>query len=432
MNSFLTRLPIFVMIGIAALVAIILLVVIGILPGGKPPKPPDVALEFWGSQDAEEAWQKIIADYRQLHPNIQVTYHRFKDETYEETLVNRLAEGRGPDIFMLKNTWVRKHQDKIVPFPQQTFKVTPVDFARAFIDIATDDLISPKGEIFGFPLSIDTPILLYNKDTFNAASIALPPRTWDEVMRIAGQFTKKSPVGDIIKSGFAFGASRNVPYTLEILSSMIFQNGDIILHPETGDIRLSQGATNAMGLYTSFTDPTKSYFSWSSRLENSLDALANGNAVMTIGFPQDIQKVRAKNPHLNLGIAEFPQPKEMEKHILFGSYYFPTVAAASFRPNEAWEFLLFAASAEKVPSYLAATKRAPARRNLLVEGAPTQELDPLWRQALIARSWPIPDEAPTRKIFSDAVESVVGKAAIPSEAMQRLGERIGLLVRNRR
>src|SRR3990167_10329417 len=112
----------------AALIVIFFLIFFGILPGRREPPPPAVTIEFWGAGDAQSIWSDIISSYKETNPHVAINYQEIDQETYEEYLINRLAEGQGPDIFMLKNSWIEKHKDKISPLPQTPLNFFPKDF----------------------------------------------------------------------------------------------------------------------------------------------------------------------------------------------------------------------------------------------------------------------------------------------------------------
>ncbi|MBP9748617.1 hypothetical protein KBD18_00270, partial [Patescibacteria group bacterium] len=74
-------------------------------------------LTVWGMFDDSDAYQGIITDYRTAHPYVQVQYKKLRPEEYTDTLLNTLAEDRGPDIFLVHNTKVREYESKIAPMP---------------------------------------------------------------------------------------------------------------------------------------------------------------------------------------------------------------------------------------------------------------------------------------------------------------------------
>ena len=103
--------------GITVLVLILFIIVLS-TGGGAPGSGQKIPLTFWGVFDTKNYYDKVIADYKALFPNIGVSYRQFSYEDYEKELVDALAAGTGPDIIMFHHTWLPKHQDKLKPAPE--------------------------------------------------------------------------------------------------------------------------------------------------------------------------------------------------------------------------------------------------------------------------------------------------------------------------
>ncbi len=411
-------------VGIVALIAI----VVGVFGVGRvPASPAPVTLEMWGIQDDEAAWTKAFQDVKTVLPYITVQYRRLDENTYEETLVNSLAEEKGPDIFMAPHTWVLKHHDKFFPLPQEAMRFSAADFKNAFVEGVSHELISNKGEILGLPLFVDTLSLFYNKDIFNSAGIAEPPSTWDDVAALSRKLTRINPGGDVASGGIALGGSRNVEHSFEILSALMMQKSEI--DPASRPLApiFSQGAEDAMKFYMSFSDPADKNFSWNNAAPDSLDAFAQGKVAMMIGFAGDIARIRARNPHINLGIAPLPQTAGVATSRDWGDYFFPAVSQRSLHKGAAWQFLLALSSRTAAKTYLDATGRAPARRDLVSVGTASEDLAVFWRQSLIASAFLTPDDALTRRFFAAAIDSVVSHASTPAGAIGYLREQARLI-----
>lgn len=431
MKSSNTTLYLYVGVGVVILIAFsVFLSFLGILPGRKPAQPPSATLKFWGFKDSEDVWRDIIRKFKDEYPYISVQYQTMDEGTYEDTLVNKLAEGSGPDIFLLKGDWLEKHRDKIASLPQDKLNYSINNLRNEFVDLGVNSLTNQDGSIVGIPLFVDTLALFYDKDAFNAAGIAGPPNTWDQVLQLTPTFVKKTSSGDILKSGMALGTYKNVSYALEILSAMIFQNGDDIISRKNNEIAITSNAEGALSLYTSFADSSKTNFSWTGRIENSINALANGNTAMTIGYFEDIQSVLAQNPHLNLGVALFPQSKDARFPVTYGNYAFATVSKQSLHTDYAWQFILYITSKDISQLYLDKTNRSPARRDIIQKGTVAPYSDVFYRQALFAKNWPIPkDHEGVRKIFQDAIESIIAKSASIPQAAVFMREKLRFISR---
>ena len=296
-------------------------------------------------------------------------------------------------------------------------------------DGPAEEVVTAEGELLGLPLFVDSPVLLYNKDLFNAAGIAEFPRTWDDFAAAAKKLTTNTPAGDIIKSGAALGTYREIAYGFDILSSFFLQHGDPVVNRATGAPVLQREAKDALERYTSFANPASEHFSWSARFGNSLDAFVEERTAIAVGKVGDIPRARSRNPHLNVGVLAFPQLKEARTPVVYGEYFFPVVSNQSKNKAAAWEFVIFLGSAEGTGAYVKESARAPARRDLLAAGAPSSDLEPVYRQALISRGWPVPDEAAVSRLFEQAVESVIVRRGTPERAIADLREKMELLLR---
>ena len=160
-----------------------------------------VTLSYWRVLDGSDAFDEIIAKYTALHPFVRIEYRKLRLEEYENELLNALAEDRGPDIFSIHNTWVRKYRTKIEPLPPSTTMVYPVEKGSIkkevvnelrttpslslgqvrdlFVDVVSKDVILEDNKIYGLPLSVDTLAMFYNKDLLNNAGISEAPKYWN-------------------------------------------------------------------------------------------------------------------------------------------------------------------------------------------------------------------------------------------------------------
>lgn len=423
----LPKIPYIVIGAVAFILIASLFVLFGFLPGKRAPAPARSELSVWGP-DSAAGWNDLFARFHELNPQVSISYQQIPAETYEDTLVNKLAAGQGPDIFILKNSWIQKHKDKIYPLPQDTLKFTANDFRAQFVDAATDDLVTQNGNIVGLPLTMDTPALFYNRDMLNAAGIALPPASWNDLEQIARIITQKTAAGDITRSGIAIGTAANVEHSFDILSSLFLQYGDPIIGRTDQRASLGAPSEQALTFYAGFATPFTNDYSWSARSKNSLDAFAEGSAALAIGVPKDVKRIQLKNPYLDFGVAAFPQRGADSAPRVYARYFFPTVSRTSPNASSAWQFLIFAASREGAEIYLDTIGgAAPARRDLMGKSDLSPLIAPFWRQALIAKTWPVPNEQAAEQLFSDAITSVISGSADARNAVSRIRGSLQLL-----
>ena len=84
-----------------------------------------VTLNYWRVFDGQDDFQEIIDAYKAAHPYITINYRLLRYDEYENEILNALAEDRGPDIFSIHNTWMKKYQSKLTPLRPTTTMVYP-------------------------------------------------------------------------------------------------------------------------------------------------------------------------------------------------------------------------------------------------------------------------------------------------------------------
>ncbi len=171
----------------------------------SPEKRYPVKLEIWGLFDDSDAFYSIFDAYRKVNPNVlDISYKKLSPDTYKKELVEALASGQGPDIFLIQNTWLSGFQDKITPVTPDI--LTEQKFRSDFVDVAAADFVD-QGKIYAVPLSVDTLGLYYNKDLFNQAGITAPPATWNDFVEDVKKLTKVGGTGLIQQAGAAIGTA---------------------------------------------------------------------------------------------------------------------------------------------------------------------------------------------------------------------------------
>lgn len=429
----------------------------------KSDKPSyQVKLEVWGLFDDSDAFREIFQNYRNLNKAVsEIEYRKLAPENYKKELIEAMAAGQGPDIFLIHNTWVPGMEDVLVPAPFEALSLQK--FNADFVDVAVADFVD-QDKIYAVPLSVDSVGLYYNKDIFNQAGISSPPMNWEEFITDARELTKFDSLGQIVQSGAAIGTSRNINRASDIMSLLMLQNKTEMVNDgknEANFAGLMQGeggsvfpGENALNFYTQFARNGSSFYSWNSKLHNSLDAFSEGTVAMMLNYSWQIETIKAKSPKLNFAVAPVPQLSG-SKAVNFANYWGYGVAkskgsSAAGKPSvtvsnnirvlEAWKFLKYltakpegemsitrtVAGKEVVTnsnfdpagSYLEKVKKPAARRDLIE----AQKSDPMLgifaQQNLIAKSWYQVDPEAVENIFLDMIDQVNRGQGSASEAIK--------------
>ena len=133
-------------IGFTLLFIIAVLIGTGVIPGIRK-RVIKTNLEMWG-YDASDVWQGIIRDYHRDHPTITIHYTQLPADSYEDDLIDRLASGKGPDIFMIRNTWLPKHGAKLTPAPTTLMNAARVE--EFFPTVIAQDFTA-HGSVYALP-----------------------------------------------------------------------------------------------------------------------------------------------------------------------------------------------------------------------------------------------------------------------------------------
>jgi ABC-type glycerol-3-phosphate transport system substrate-binding protein len=265
-------------------------------------------LEVWGVFDDSDAYEMLFQQYQGINPFVStLNYRKFGEETYKKELLNALAAGNGPDIFVIRNSWLADFQDKIVPAPE--YQLTEKDVRDNFVDVVAYDFIDPADKkIYGLPLSVDSLALYYNRDIFNAAGLSAPPKTWQELLGITPKLTQIDQFGNITQSAIAFGTADNINRAPAILLGLMFGIGAEI-EDQRGRVNFFQteAAEKAFEYYMLFSDVRSSEYTWNPNMHYSIDAFYEGRLAMMVNYSWRYETLRQKNAKLNIAVAPLPQ-----------------------------------------------------------------------------------------------------------------------------
>lgn len=424
---------------IGAIIVIVLLlasVFFGFLPGSRPAGPEPVALEFWGLYDDLSVWQTIFNDFKKENSSISINYIQMNPETYEKALLEALASGKAPDIIMFHSSWLPKHGNKVSPLPQTMMSLR--DFQDLFPDVAVIDFIS-KDQIYALPIWADALVMVYNKDLFNTAAIAAPPKDWNEFIKVVQKLSKKDKFGNLTKSGAAIGAANNVNNNADILSLLMLQSGAKMISDDGNtaifnssiliDSSIYNPGESALRFYTDFSSPKSNAYSWNDKFPNSFDAFNSGQTAIIFDYAINVNRIKQKSPNLRFAVAPMPQLKGAAKTVNYGDFWGYSVPLASKNSETAWKFLIFLTTRDINRRFSEKALRPAARRDVLAQQQSSPDFGVFAEAVLSATNWYRVDPAEIEKIFKEMINSVVLKGAKPSEAISDAAARVTALMR---
>jgi len=415
-------------------------------------------LDLWVVFDNTDAYQEQVQAFQSNIQGIVVRTKKFANlEEYEDLLINEIAEGEGPDVFMVHNSWMPQHYKKLLPLPlDQPIVMNAELFRQTYFQAAADDLIIDE-QVYGMPQSVDNLAVFYNKQHFKdlIATSDKPGSLWEEIKEQTTSLTKRNNSPERFGlAGIALGRADNISSAVDILYAMMLQYGVEFYDEkhERANFANSDGGVEAFELFTSFALPSYRNYSWNEYItgfapeEKEINPFVRGKVSMVIGYPHLYDEIalgiqeqqKSGSQHIDLddvGIAPFPQlvsGDEATRRDTYASYFPLVVARTTDMPQEAWTLVQYLTSADALQTYHKKTNRPTSRKDMVAE----QQTEPLFGsfafQAPFAKSLVIYDDSAYRKVFTDAIQAVVRNVATPKEALTEAQTKITCVLQKAR
>lgn len=407
---------------------------------------PTIELKYYKVFDKAEVMEPLIRAYQAQNPGVKITYKTFDDfSEYQKAVIDEMAEGAGPDIFSMQNTWFIPNYKKLIPMPAA--KGNPDVFSKTFVEVAYNDLVRPDengvSQVYGIPLTVDSLALYYNKDHFEdrIPERGYPASTWGGIKEDVKLLNKKSSTeegtgsGSVFDvSGIAMGRADNISRAVDIVYLLFLQYGvdfyddkisqsTFSAHSGSGDV--AYPGMEALKLFTSFSRPDSDNYSWDQYIADEdssaqeIATFAAGKVSMIVGYAYTYDEIMKEIDSLNktkgvkgiskdaVKVVPIPQlvdpKKSTEKRVTYASYFAETVSKNCKNPDIAWDFLIFMSSKENEQKYFEKTHKPTSLRAMIDE----QKKDPIYgvfaEQIGYAESFPIVDYYRYKEIFTNVI-----------------------------
>ena len=396
-------------------------------------------MQVWTSREPEtiDALAREFVSAVQI-PGLLIDVISFdSDEILQRELVNKLAEGGGPDVVLTDGEWIASNTEKLIPLEQEEGFSIP-EYGASFVRLASELLIQ-KDDIYGVPLAVDTLAVAYNEDHLidRLLNRNQPGRTWTEFRQDVELLTKHdNSFSRFARSGVAMGRVDNVHHGAVLLENIMLQHGTPFFSKDETAAKFAstigvtpEGKRQNFGIegvrfFTSFANSQYKNFSWNQHLASRDDvnreftSFVNGDVSMVFIYPEDVETIQtliASHKRLlagtisekNFHIALLPQildPENTTSRVSLGRLFSAAVPRTTPFPEQAWRFLKYLSKKDTQSGFHEATKLPTARLDLIVEQAAEPEMGIFARQAKFARSNLIPID---KNVFRQQLETVV-------------------------
>ncbi len=378
---------------------------------------------IWGTQDAV-VMDTVLQNLRSADKSFQdVTYLQLDEATYEKTIINAIAAGRGPDLFFMTQENIGAFVDKVTTIPYSA--VSQSTYVNSFID-ESNVFLNNQGS-WALPFTIDPLVMYWNRDLLAGAGVAQAPLYWNDFLTLAQKLTSIDASQNVRRSAVALGAWGNVSNAKAILSALFMQAGDpIVGRNSEGGLASVFGITppglqtnpaeSALRFYTEFANPSKSSYTWNRSLHNSTEAFVAGDLAVYFGFASEMGTLAKRNPNLHFSVAVLPQLQGNGPRLTYGRVTGLAISRAAANAGGALAIAQKLVSQASIQQMVAATGLPAVRRDVAVDTASNAAALVFSQSALISRGWFDPNTEATNAIFKAMVESVTTGKSDPSQA----------------
>ncbi|MEK7588268.1 MAG: hypothetical protein AAB438_00435 [Patescibacteria group bacterium] len=390
---------------------------------------------LWGTVKPE-LMTPLIQEFNAENKTFVLQYVQKFVDTFNDDLLEALASGKGPDIFLIPDNLAYHYSNKIYTIPYTSYPVAT--FKNTFAG-AGEVFMTSKG-ILAFPIAIDPLMMYYNRSILDANNIVYPPAFWDEFINLIPLMTKKDDSKQISKSAVALGQFSNVANAKDILAALFMQTGNPIVKEGSdsnwnGALVVSSNAVNrnsglgsVLSFFTSFADPLKESYSWNRSLPYSRDYFSAENLAFYFGFSSELRTLINKNPNQNFQVASIPQIKNANFKLTSSHVTGIAISSSSKNFNTAVTAASLLATSNFAGKYAAILGIPPARRDLLSVKLNDAYSPAFYASALYAKSWIDPEKEGTDLIFKNMIDSVLSNTLTADSAVTDANDKLNLLL----
>ncbi|MCF7834245.1 MAG: extracellular solute-binding protein [Candidatus Pacebacteria bacterium] len=384
---------------------------------------------LWGTVSSSSL-SKAIENFNHDNNVYVLQYVQKREDSFDKDLLEALASGKGPDIFIVPENLIYKYSNKILPIPYESFPLA--SFQQIFIS-PSEVFLTSKGAL-AFPLSVDPLMMYYNRAFLNSSNIINPPSTWKELSEMVPVLNFKDESGKLIKTTVALGHFSNIENAKYILTGMFMQVGTPIVVENNGvflpnlvSSLNSSNNENVLNTYTSFADPFKENYSWNKSMPNSKDAFTSGSTAFYFGFASELKSLIERNPNLNLMVAPMPQMDNLQNKITSGEINGLAVSVFSQNRDSAFLVANLLSKSDFAKEFASATGTIPIRKDLLISDKSNQFETAFYTSALFTRGWIDPSPKESYAIFKDVIEGILSNTLNLSSVIREIDSKLNLL-----
>lgn len=360
-----------------------------------------------------------------------VTYRYIAPEALDNTLVNALADGEGPDLLLVSHERLVELRKRITPVAYESFPLT--DIRNSYVDGA--QIFALSEGLYAYPIAVDPIVMYSNRDLLTTAGFLTPPITWEELVNTQfPNLIQRNFDRTITRNVVAMGEYGNVRNSFGIISTLLLQAGSKgVLDEGAGryEIQLNESINgnsrplnSVLDFYTRFSRPSNSLYSWNRSFSEDRSRFTSEDLVFYFGYGSEGVEIERLNPNLNFGIAEVPQGATATVRRTYGKFYGLSLMSASNNKAGAASMMGVLGSQLYAARIAEANNMAPAHRSAVAAGSNGIYGRIIYRSAGVAMGWLSPGRDGVDAVFTtmtrDVNENRYDEAQAAEDAIGRL------------
>ncbi len=408
-----------VIFGLGIVIAVILLSGNIDIGGSQKTEGPSGNILVWGV--LSRASMEPFFDYiESQNKGLSVTYIEKSAESLQVDLVNALASGKGPDIFMIPPGQVAENIDRlsIIPFSL----ISKTVFQSTFTDIG-ESLLVPQG-FLAFPAFIDPMVMYYNRDMLTSIFKTDAPKTWNELDQLIPLLVKRNDAGVIQQAAVALGSGNNITHSDSVLYTRFLQDKNPIISFSNSNKWFSDignGLSEKITWFTQYAQPSNPLYSWNESLPQDKDMFIASRLAFYFGYASELEGIRQKNPNLNFRISMIPQLDNSSYKASYGQLYSIGVSKISSNLQSAIQLASIMIQKESLEYILAQTYYVPTRKDMYTNRPiDNPERAMLLDAGVITRTFLNPSITETRRILTTNINQLNSGVRSFSEAINSI------------
>lgn len=369
----------------------------------------------------EEAVNKLIDAYHKSQDKVRVK-PIYVPKSYEgilEKVQTMVAARQYPDVVQAGFVYTQFMIENMPVTPVSRFidaeKFDTSDFYPSMLDLGKDN----KGQLWGLPFAVSTPIVYFNADHFKAAGLdpTKPPKTWDELRAAAKKLTTPEHYG----IWFNYDITGNW-----LFQAMVETAGGRMIGDDAKRVRFDeQAGTASLQYWVDLINTDRSMPLLKG--DQAQKQFEEGKISMLVSTTAGLAGY-TRNAKFDLRTALFPTTGSNPRRVPAGGNNVFIMAKDPERQKAAWDFIKFATGPKATTivaqgmGYMANRKSAVATPELMGDFlSKSQNAKTTYEQVGDMVPWyNFPGKAGTRiyKLVQDNMEAAFLKQKEPAQALK--------------